>query len=681
VAVAEARLFVGRHSELAELGAALAATRGGPQVVYVHGPAGVGKSALLRQFRRQAVGAGATVVLLDGTLLPRNPSGILAALADGLGCAGPEVPSSARVVNEANRQATTRPLVVAIDAYDQLQASDAWFRPQVLYGLEAKALVILAGNREPAELWALDPAWLATVQLLSLGELTAAEAAVYLRRCGVVDPDLIADATRVGHGRPLLLKLAASIALRHGRTPSGARGIAGLLLEELTREAEPAELHDALAAAALVRAFDRDLLAAMVGAQAAAAAWEALIALPVVIPTARRHALHESVRGHLAAAAARDRPWLVRRWRHRALEFYLRAEPGGAARLAFAPLAAHALWHPWLHPAAEAEEGWHIERGARGADAAELGRCLDTALQAISGWTPAEAARQGDTLRRLLREWPEGFTVLRGDALADRASPAADGTERSVQRILAWSAAVPLCEETRPALLLDAALGPYLEGLPPPTLAAWTGRSLAVCLLGVADPESEAHHVVVRELLGDFAPYDRVFAVAACARSEAFLLRLGFRRDPAFCGTLRASTRPSHALVLELTGPGYGDWLRGKLDLGGTACPAPEQRLDAAQEVLDALGDPERLRAVAAAEAFRRMFGTSPEPDLIRAWVVDALRELERADPLAGQLLSAYHVARVRPHEALAERLGLSQRTYYRRRRDALQEIARILFD
>ena len=70
-AAARTMPFVGRAEELSALRAAFAASRGGPVVVSVTGPSGMGKSALVRAFLDEVDGAGATVTL-SGTCYERE---------------------------------------------------------------------------------------------------------------------------------------------------------------------------------------------------------------------------------------------------------------------------------------------------------------------------------------------------------------------------------------------------------------------------------------------------------------------------------------------------------------------------------------------------------------------------------------------------------------------------------
>src|SRR5438874_13422527 len=78
-----ARTFVGRANELGRLQEAL--TDAGPVLCYVHGIAGVGKSALLSEFARSARNEGATVVTLDCRTIEPTERGFLESLAAASG--------------------------------------------------------------------------------------------------------------------------------------------------------------------------------------------------------------------------------------------------------------------------------------------------------------------------------------------------------------------------------------------------------------------------------------------------------------------------------------------------------------------------------------------------------------------------------------------------------------------
>src|SRR5687768_14935047 len=77
---ARRRRFVGRVGELELFRTALEAPEPPFTVLHVHGPGGVGKTALLRAFAEVAVGAGRVAVALDGRDLEPSPPGFQAAL-------------------------------------------------------------------------------------------------------------------------------------------------------------------------------------------------------------------------------------------------------------------------------------------------------------------------------------------------------------------------------------------------------------------------------------------------------------------------------------------------------------------------------------------------------------------------------------------------------------------------
>ncbi|SPL95541.1 COG2256: ATPase related to the helicase subunit of the Holliday junction resolvase [[Actinomadura] parvosata subsp. kistnae] len=79
---ARERSFVGREEELGVFDAAL---RGSCSVLYVHGPGGVGKSALLRQFAQRAAAGGRRVTAVDGHTLDPVPASFEAEAAAVLG--------------------------------------------------------------------------------------------------------------------------------------------------------------------------------------------------------------------------------------------------------------------------------------------------------------------------------------------------------------------------------------------------------------------------------------------------------------------------------------------------------------------------------------------------------------------------------------------------------------------
>jgi hypothetical protein len=132
---ARARRFVGRSAESALLRDALRAAEPGFAVLYVHGPGGVGKTALLGELARVARDAGAVPVRVDGR------------------ATGPSPEAFAASAQPAGQGRT----VLFIDTYEAILPLDGWIRETLIPGLPADALVVIAGRTPPPPGWAVNP--------------------------------------------------------------------------------------------------------------------------------------------------------------------------------------------------------------------------------------------------------------------------------------------------------------------------------------------------------------------------------------------------------------------------------------------------------------------------------------------------------------------------------------------
>jgi hypothetical protein len=684
---AEARSFVGRVTALQRMDDLLRAEGRGPVVLYVHGPAGVGKSALLRAYRRLAAQRGVAAALVDGATTEPGPEGFLRAAAATLGRPGLD---SLRAVRRLARARRPAPLLLLVDAYEDLMPLDRWLRHEVFSCLGPGTITVLAGRRQARALWPADPAWRALLEEVALGDLSPAEADELLRRRGLADPDLRREAVALSGGRPLLLVLAAQAlaeAASDGRAAAGGpqraaehgttADLLGLLLHpDAARPAwapgpEAPALDRLLAAAAIVGTFDQPLLEAVAGPEAATTAWAALLRLPVVIAAGGGYTLHEEVRARAAGLIEGERPWLAHAWRQRAIAAHLERtarDPEAAARAwpQVARLARQALWHSYLHPASEARAGWRFERGVRAADYPELARCAEATWRRIIGCGPAALRECHDELRQLVGLLTARFIVAR-----DR-----EGTVRG------FHVQVPLTPATRELLTKTISPGVYLRTLAPETLAAWEGRTLCACFLASVDVDAGLHQALMRESCADFYRYDRVVCVSprtyACGPFDGgiahFMPMLGMRQVPGFEVRHPDIAVPLSAWCLDMTPFGFAEWLRGI-----TASP-PElteaERLRATREALQAFHDPRALCTGAAAGHFGRRFG-SPTAERLRRWLLDGLAQ---ALPQGGDLVRAYYVDRAGTHEEIAATRGLPRRTYFDRLRRGIRAAADILF-
>ncbi|HYB47055.1 MAG TPA: ATP-binding protein [Streptosporangiaceae bacterium] len=241
--------FVGRAAELELLGSALAAEEPPFTVLYVHGAGGVGKSALVRMFAALGEDAGQIVARVDGHDVEPNPQALQAAVAD----ASPGGPG-----------------LLVVDSYELLAPLDEWLREELLPGLPAGVLVVIASRQLPAPGWRADPGWRDLLRLVRLGNLPDEDALAYLAGAGLPG-ELGAEALQLTGGHPLAMTLVADLVAQRGpgalRQAMGDPDVLTVLVSQVL-DGAPDQVHrQALEACALVRVTTEPLLRAVLGAQ------------------------------------------------------------------------------------------------------------------------------------------------------------------------------------------------------------------------------------------------------------------------------------------------------------------------------------------------------------------------------------------------------------------------------
>src|SRR3954451_7971837 len=132
VRAARGRWFVGRLAELELFRCALEADEPPYSVLFVHGPGGVGKTALLQAFWQLAEDARLDPVRLDLRGLEPSPAGFSAALAAALGLESAESLMGAL--------AGRRRVVLLLDTFEQGVGLEDWLRERFVPGLPAGAI-------------------------------------------------------------------------------------------------------------------------------------------------------------------------------------------------------------------------------------------------------------------------------------------------------------------------------------------------------------------------------------------------------------------------------------------------------------------------------------------------------------------------------------------------------------
>jgi hypothetical protein len=258
LATVERQRFVGRDAEVELFRSALSADEPPFAVLHVHGPGGVGKSALLRECARVAAGAGGATALVDAHDVEPSPPAFVEALAAALGASGD--PSLTWLADQP-------PVVLLVDTYERLAPLDAWLRTTLLPQLPDRSLVVVAGRDPPSPAWTTDLGWGPLTRVVALRNLRPDESRAFLAGRGVPD-ERHESVLAFTHGHPLALALVADVLARSdGRTefrPQDAPDIVRLLLEQFVASVPTPRHRLALEASAHTRVTTEPLIAAVV---------------------------------------------------------------------------------------------------------------------------------------------------------------------------------------------------------------------------------------------------------------------------------------------------------------------------------------------------------------------------------------------------------------------------------
>lgn len=285
-AAEEARLFQGRRAELARMLGLLAAPGRLPRVIQLHGPAGIGKTAFAYALARECASRSWPAVILDSRDFRHDTAWLartVAAHCSGVWSRNP-----------------CRPLLLVFDTVEEMQDMEHDLWEVILPRMKGPVLVMLCGRR-PTPAFARPGSWQRLVDDVELPGLTEAESRGLARLHGVRDPGTVSEILAFARGNPLFLTVAAQHARTAGTgSPELSSSVTRSLIGRMTREIADPAVRQLLEAASLVRTFNQELLAAMLGREVSGS-FDALCELSMIraVPAGLR--LHDLVRDSVAA--------------------------------------------------------------------------------------------------------------------------------------------------------------------------------------------------------------------------------------------------------------------------------------------------------------------------------------------------------------------------------------------
>jgi DNA-binding CsgD family transcriptional regulator len=264
----------------------------------LYGTGGVGKSTLLDAYRRLARQAGALYVLVDSRDFPHTGDGLCRQILQQV--PGGEVTGDASATDACLRalqtQAEQQTVILALDTYEEMSDLDNWLRDHFVKRLPRRVLVLIAGRFPLRGPWVLSPAWRERLQFLPLGHLGEAETVDYLHRCGIRESAQTAWIWKKSKGHPLALSLAASAHLQEEMGLPDADEWFQELVRLWLREVPDSGLRELVEAAAVLRHFNQELLAAVIGREVSTEAFLQLVSLSFVRKASRGWMLHDLMR-------------------------------------------------------------------------------------------------------------------------------------------------------------------------------------------------------------------------------------------------------------------------------------------------------------------------------------------------------------------------------------------------
>ncbi|MHB8659783.1 MAG: AAA family ATPase [Solirubrobacteraceae bacterium] len=209
----DAEHFVNRAAELEMLERML---DGGRQIALLHGPGGVGKSALLREFARRAARRGRSIHWVEGRELDPGPG------------AFDDLLSTVRAAGRA---------LIVIDTFERMEALAGYLRGVILPSLPEETLVVIASRGAPGREWR-ERGWERVVVELRVDGLTDEHALEVLWSHGLRSTPTARRILGWAGGSPLALTLAAQLA-QHADGWAGDPGAPDVVRAIVARLADP----------------------------------------------------------------------------------------------------------------------------------------------------------------------------------------------------------------------------------------------------------------------------------------------------------------------------------------------------------------------------------------------------------------------------------------------------------
>ena len=299
----EERLFVGRNQEIAIMEKKLLDHHTPWKWLHFYGPAGIGKTSLLRSFIRKA--RDYEVFYFDRIGSLPNPDEFLHRLAEMLKLKGytldleqDYITSMTEFLNELAVQKGV--LVLIFDTYEKWEMLDNWLREVWIPMLVPQIRICSAGQFPLNNMQIKVSGWEGLIRNVQLQPLSKVDVKRYARIRGIEDPQELEEIERFSAGVPLAISLSCDLVLQHGaeklKDSAVTRETIGQLVGKLLEGLNDEYFQNILDITSLLWRFDQDLLSDILGEPISNESFRRFCRLPFITVCERGWSLHDAVR-------------------------------------------------------------------------------------------------------------------------------------------------------------------------------------------------------------------------------------------------------------------------------------------------------------------------------------------------------------------------------------------------
>lgn len=282
---------------------------GGPDIIAIHGIAGIGKSTLLREFVKNST---AKVFSFNCQLIEPTPNSFKKAFAEGLAINN----QSLKIISDE----INLPIVILLDHFESFGLLETWIRRDFMTIMAGKIKLIFASRVPPDYQWVINPPVNCRYNSLKLSSFSFHDSLGFLQREGHSKVAAM-GINQFANGHPLALRLASTAILEQpGRQLSDIPldNVMQNLGYYFVEDIRDAQMRQAVEATATVRRVSESVLAAMLDLDEHSTVYDRLSKVDFIEHRPDGLSLHDVLKNALASTLKAKSPQKFSEYRNRA---------------------------------------------------------------------------------------------------------------------------------------------------------------------------------------------------------------------------------------------------------------------------------------------------------------------------------------------------------------------------